>query len=258
MQRVHGSGFTWAFASTLVLSSMMACAPDDGDPAALFAALGTALAIDDADLRAEALAPLIDEGAVASLPERGAQTGDGVKELLSAGAPIVVASTHDVHHDVARARMQRGDDAGLLMVQIADGRVVRLAILNDPIPDDDTKPDALIAYEHAWAEADPDARRAFVDDALTIDGRYVDPTADVRGRQGLADHIAGFQGQMPSASIVGTSGILVQHGVLHFTWHMDLVKDAIPFTDGMDVIFLDDGGQISLVAGFFGLLADAS
>jgi hypothetical protein len=248
---------TSIFASMLLLSSMVGCVvSDDGSPAATVAALGAALAIDDAEERATALSPLVDESAVASLPERGARTGDGVVELLAAGEPIVLATTHDVHHDVGRARIRRGDERGLLMVQTDFGRVVRLAVLYDPIPDDDVRPDALVAYEHAWAETDEVARRAFVDDALALDGRYVDPTADVRGRQGLADHIAGFQGQMPTASIVGTSGILVQHGVLHFTWHMDLVKDTIPFTDGMDVIFLDDGGQLSLVAGFFGPLAD--
>lgn len=247
--------------STLIVLSLAGCMGETpADASSRLSDVVLALAIDDAETRRSTLAPLFADDAVASLPERAGVGREGVLDLLASSAAITAGSTVDAHHDVARVRVARGDARGLLMIQSSDVGITRLALLDDPLPDvadhDATTTPALTAYEGAWAATDTEARAALLDDALARDGRYVDPTADVTGRRALGDHIAGFQQQMPTASIVGTSGILVQHDVLHFTWHMDLVKDAVPFTDGMDVIFTEGDGRIALVAGFFGPLVD--
>jgi len=247
--------------STLIVLSLVGCMDEaPADPSSTLTDVVEGLAIDDAETRRSTLAPLFADDAVASLPERGGIGKDGVLDLLASSPALTAVSGVDAHHDVARVRVARGDDRGLLMIQSSDAGITRLALLVDPLPDvedhDATTTPALTAYEGAWASTDAEARALLLDDALARDGRYVDPTADVSGRRALGDHIAGFQQQMPTASIIGTSGIVVQHGVVHFTWHMDLVKDAVPFTDGMDVIFAESDGRFSLVAGFFGPLVD--
>ena len=52
-------------------------------------------------------------------------------------------------------------------------------------------------YLAAWNETDPAARQERVAALWAADGRYVDPLADVRGREQIAGLIAAVQDQFP-------------------------------------------------------------
>jgi hypothetical protein len=80
--------------------------------------------------------------------------------------------------------------------------------------------DVVGAYGAAWLEKDDVERRRLLAIAWSEDGIYQDPTADVGGREALAQHIAGFQKRMPGFTIVITSGVDHHHGKFHFQWKM--------------------------------------
>src|SRR5271163_3606701 len=76
------------------------------------------------------------------------------------------------------------------------------------------------AYGAAWADVDDAQRQRLLEIAWSEDGVYQDPTADVSGRQALAQHIAGFRKRLPGSTIIITSGVDLHHSKFHFLWKM--------------------------------------
>lgn len=105
-------------------------------------------------------------------------------------------------------------------------------------------------YGAAWRETDADTRLQLLSRCFAEDGRYVDPTAEVTGRQALSTHI-GEVLQSSGGTVDITSKPVSHHNVVHFTWHM-LSSDGAKMVDGHDFIQLDDNGMIASLSGFFG------
>jgi len=107
------------------------------------------------------------------------------------------------------------------------------------------------AYGAAWLEEDSAARLALLEKAWSDGGVYQDPTADVSGRQALADHIGGFHQNLPGARIEITSAVDAHHGKLRFTWRM-LGADGATMVEGVDFGELTEDGRLASIVGFFG------
>jgi hypothetical protein len=107
------------------------------------------------------------------------------------------------------------------------------------------------AYGAAWTDVDDAQRQRLLEIAWSEDGVYQDPTADVSGRQALAQLIAGFRKRLPGSEIVITSGVDLHHGKFHFLWKM-VGPDRRTVLEGRDFGELDANGRIRCIAGFFG------
>ncbi|MEM1245913.1 MAG: nuclear transport factor 2 family protein [Acidobacteriota bacterium] len=112
--------------------------------------------------------------------------------------------------------------------------------------------EAVALYGAAWAEADPAKRRALLEKAWAEDGVYTDPSAEVKGRDALHEHIGAFLDQGTGASLVLTSKVDSHHGHrLRFSWSM-VSKDGQTVATGIDYGEVDDDGRLRLIVGFFG------
>ncbi len=105
-------------------------------------------------------------------------------------------------------------------------------------------------YGAAWQERDAGKRLDLLTRCFSEDGQYVDPTAEVSGRDQLCAHI-GEVLQDTKGRVDITSKPTSHHDVVHFTWHMVAPDDTIMVT-GHDFIRLDSEGKIAHLAGFFG------
>lgn len=112
---------------------------------------------------------------------------------------------------------------------------------------------AVDAYTGSWNEPDEDARRALLEKAWADDGRYSDPSADVKGRDALIAHISSFQKNpsMKGFSLARTSGVDAHHNVLRFNWALKSA-DGNVVMEGVDFGVLDDDGRFQSITGFFG------
>ena len=110
--------------------------------------------------------------------------------------------------------------------------------------------DTVDTYFGAWCEADPEKRRPLIDKCWSDGGIYVDPMADVAGRDGLEATIAGFHAQMPGASIVLNGPIDEHHGRIRFPWALKAADGSIPIK-GIDVGQLAPDGRLASILGFW-------
>jgi len=111
-------------------------------------------------------------------------------------------------------------------------------------------------YGRAWQEPDPAERRRLLDACWADDGVYCDPTARVRGRAGLAEHIGGFQEQFAGCRIELTTAPDEHDGYVRFGWR--IVRDGgDQVSEGTDFGELDDDGRLRRIVGFFGPLRPA-
>ena len=112
---------------------------------------------------------------------------------------------------------------------------------------------AVDSYLRAWREPDPAARRALLERCWAADGVYCDPLGRVTGRDGLADHIGGFQAQQPGARLEVVSGVDEHDGYVRFGWRL-LAADGAVALEGTDFGELDGDGVLRRIIGFFGPL----
>jgi len=83
---------------------------------------------------------------------------------------------------------------------------------------------------------------------------YTDPTAHVAGRDALAEHLDGFQAQLPGARIARTTGVDAYGAVARFGWHL-VQADGAEALVGVDFVELAEDGRIARITGFFGPLS---
>lgn len=107
-------------------------------------------------------------------------------------------------------------------------------------------------YSAAWSQPDTERRRELLEQAWAVDGVYLDPTAEVLGRDALIAHIGGFLHQSQGARLVLTSGVDVHHGVLRFRWKMVAADGKTELVEGLDYGELDQDGRLKRIVGFFG------
>lgn len=105
-------------------------------------------------------------------------------------------------------------------------------------------------YGAAWQETDAMRRLELLKRCFAEDGRYVDSTAEVNGREQLNKHIGAVLDDTQGRVEI-TSEAASHHDVVHFTWHMVAPDGGIMVT-GHDFIRLSADGKISHLAGFFG------
>ncbi|MGK3992382.1 nuclear transport factor 2 family protein [Sorangium sp. So ce1024] len=202
------------------------------------------------------LAAVLAEGAVFVDPDGRAEGLDAVAEELTArtAAAWERVAAIDEHHDVTRTRVRRGSAEELLYAMAGeDGRFRYVAVLPTALPPIGNEDATLTAYVQAWNEPDPAARTEHIERCWLEDGRYVDPSADVTGRAPLSAVIDGFHAGLPGSVIEVSSGVLELGELVHFTWSIR-APDGSVATEGMDVGMRGQGGQLALIAGFFGPL----
>ncbi|ADP79492.1 nuclear transport factor 2 family protein [Pseudofrankia inefficax] len=109
--------------------------------------------------------------------------------------------------------------------------------------------DLVDRYLACWNETDADTRRALIDRHWSADPSYVDPLAQVQGREALAATIAAVQGQFPGFVFSQAGPIDTHHNVARFTWGLG-PEGAEPIVVGFDVVATDADGRIDRVLGF--------
>ena len=143
------------------------------------------------------------------------------------------------------------DERFCFVERAADNRVAQLVAFELAPPAINTPSAPLQAYLDAWNEHDEATRLALLDTAWAENGRFVDPTADATGREGLSQVIAAFQAQFADVTLVLGSGIETHGKWLRWRWEIRGADDAL-LLDGTDVAVVEDSGKVLRIVGFFG------
>src|SRR5690349_4806928 len=109
------------------------------------------------------------------------------------------------------------------------------------------------AYIVAWNTPDDSARQFLLEKCWAEDGIYCDPTAFVKGRQALKEHIGGFQNSFAGSRIELRSGLDIHHNKLRFAWTL-INREGKTLTEGLDFGELDQDNRLKSITGFFGPL----
>ncbi len=104
-------------------------------------------------------------------------------------------------------------------------------------------------YIATWNETDPSARRALIDKIWAQDGRYIDPLAEVTGRDQVDTVIAAVQAQFGGMTFRLASVVDAHHDQARFTWAAG-PDGGDPVVIGFDVAQRDADGRLALVLGF--------
>jgi hypothetical protein len=108
----------------------------------------------------------------------------------------------------------------------------------------------LLAYIAAWNEADEGKRRTLLETSWAEHGVYVDPTAQVAGREALVQHLGNLIQQFPEHRVLLTSGADTHHDLLRFTWAR-IGADGRNIRNGIDFGELAADGRFLRITGFF-------
>jgi hypothetical protein len=104
-------------------------------------------------------------------------------------------------------------------------------------------------YIASWNETDPSARRALIDEIWSESGRYVDPLAEVTGRDQIDAVIAAAQAQFAGMMFRLAGPVDAHHDQARFTWELaPYGTEAVVI--GFDVAQRDADGRLALVLGF--------
>jgi len=105
----------------------------------------------------------------------------------------------------------------------------------------------------AWNEPDPEKVRGLLEQALSPNIRFVDPSIDLVGIDAFQENIKEVKAQLPGAVYSVTSKVDSQHEFHRYHWAIHQGDSLV--IDGFDVTQFDDSGKILMVVGFFGPLA---
>ncbi len=104
-------------------------------------------------------------------------------------------------------------------------------------------------YIATWNETDPVARRGLIDKTWSSGGRYIDPLAEVTGRDQIDAVIAAAQSQFAGMTFRLAGAVDAHHDQARFTWELG-PDDAEAIVIGFDVAQRDADGRLALVLGF--------
>jgi hypothetical protein len=104
-------------------------------------------------------------------------------------------------------------------------------------------------YIATWNETDPSARRALIDETWSSGGRYIDPLADVTGRDQIDAVIAAAQAQFGGMTFRLAGAVDAHHDQARFTWELG-PDGADAVIVGFDVAQRDADGRLAQVLGF--------
>jgi hypothetical protein len=111
--------------------------------------------------------------------------------------------------------------------------------------------DVFKTYFEAWNAREPARTAERLALSVADDVRFVDPVADITGRNRLAAHIAEFRARYPDARIEHASAVDQHHDRARYAWV--ILSGATRF-DGLDAVRLDAAGRLARIDGFFGPL----
>jgi len=105
-------------------------------------------------------------------------------------------------------------------------------------------------YLDTWNETDPERREAAIAAVWAEDGEYVDPLANVAGRDGISGLIGAVQQQVPGHVFRLLDGVDAHHDVMRFGWELVPASGGEPVAVGFDVAVTRVDGRIGNVIGF--------
>lgn len=164
-------------------------------------------------------------------------------------ANVVIPASAGIekHHEVAHVSL---GDGSLLFVRSnggEDGTLVDAIALFTPGPSLPTPP-TIKAYQDAW-NMDGAAREPLLAEGWAESGRYIDPSIEGYGRQGLTNVIDGFRRDFPGAVLAAEGQVeRLPGGWVTFAWTIALDGDEL---EGFDVGQVDESERLVFIAGFF-------
>ncbi len=106
-------------------------------------------------------------------------------------------------------------------------------------------------YLDTWNETDPHARGSAVASMWAEDSRYVDPLADVVGRDEISALIGTVQEQVPGHVFqLVDNTVDAHHNVVRFSWELVPASGGESVAVGFDVAVTKEDGRIGSVLGF--------
>ncbi|KAA1419863.1 nuclear transport factor 2 family protein [Mumia zhuanghuii] len=113
-----------------------------------------------------------------------------------------------------------------------------------------TSYDTLLSdYLAFWNETDADLRATIAERTFAPGVTYVDPQAEVSGREALSELVGAVHQQLPGARFSPGDLVDGHHDVLRFTWNLG--PEGAPDTIvGADVALLTPEGRMSHIVGF--------
>jgi hypothetical protein len=110
-------------------------------------------------------------------------------------------------------------------------------------------------YLRVWNTTDEAERRKAIDEVFAEDVRYVDPLAEVEGRDALNALIGAVHQQFPGLVFTAGGPADAHHDQGRFIWHLGPAAHSgsaggEPLVIGFDVAELDAAGRIRRVVGF--------
>ncbi len=111
------------------------------------------------------------------------------------------------------------------------------------------------SFDHmlaAWNELDPTKVRGHLEQALTTDVHFVDPSVDLVGIDAFEANIHRVHEQTPGAVYSRTSDVDGHHD--HHRYHWAIHLDGELLLAGFDVTVTDADARVEKVIGFFGPL----
>lgn len=109
--------------------------------------------------------------------------------------------------------------------------------------------DLVTNYLACWNEDDTDARRALIDQHWTETATYVDPMAEVTGREALNATIGAVRQQFPGFVFTPVGDVDAHHNQARFQWGLG-PAGVEPVVVGFDVVVTDADGRFERVLGF--------
>ena len=100
-----------------------------------------------------------------------------------------------------------------------------------------------------WNEADPQRRRKLLDELWDDQASYIDPLAEVHGRDAIDAVIAAAQAQFPGFAFSLDGPVDAHHRQARFTWALRSA-DGDPVVIGFDVAVVTEDGRLRTVLGF--------
>lgn len=109
--------------------------------------------------------------------------------------------------------------------------------------------DSMLA---AWNELDLEKVRHHLDQALSPDVSFIDPSIVTQGIAEFEQNVRHFRTKYPDVRCIRTSGVDSHHNLYRYNWEIRR-GDALLIT-GFDVVEVDAQGRVAKVMGFFGPL----
>ncbi|MEM8547692.1 MAG: hypothetical protein AAGF46_05955 [Pseudomonadota bacterium] len=114
-------------------------------------------------------------------------------------------------------------------------------------------PESLEHMLAAWNERTPSRVRAHLNQALSPEVRFVDPSIDVIGIDGFEANVHEVHQQNPGAVYSRASKVDSQHGFHRYHWAIHTAAGDL-LLKGFDVVETDSDRLVRCVIGFFGEL----